>query len=460
MPTAPSTTSGASFVRRRAVRVASGIASVGVFAGFSLIGATSASAATDADCTPSNTVTANALGTNASDIQTLLNGLTPPAVICISGTFNVTTTLTYGYNVTLHGVSSTHNVLDAGGTTRILSDSTSDTLIVENLTFANGAAGRGLGGAISGFAVEAYNSDFTTNKSQVGGAIYAQQVQVFDSTFEENQGGDAGGAIAAGAVRATRSTFHHNGAAGLGGAIVDYGPVDVDSSTFDANQASSGGAISAYGAMSVKNSTFVGNTSNADGGRGGAIFTHKGGNVLQSTFWDNNSADIGGRAIFALGGELDVRGNIFSDDASAASQLAATNTTILHDQGGNLFTTTAAAETALASPDPSSKFSLTVSSLFGPAPALADNGGPTKTVALSSTSVAIDAVPVGSPSVTVDQRGVARTGLSDAGAYEAPAPALASTGAAPSTWIGGVAALLLVGGAAVLGLSRRRVRSR
>jgi len=461
--------------------VASGVASVGVLAGFSLVGSMPANAATDADCSTLNTATANAGGTNASDIQTLLTAHTP--IICLVGTFNVATTLTadytaHGAQLTIHGLSGA--VLDGGGTTQMLYDVNGDTATIENITFANGfvSAAGGAGSAISGGSVEIHNSDFHDNHAGLlGGAVYGKTIKIYDSTFEQNTAALGGAVLAYGSVTATRSTFHDNTAVGQpnsqGGAIISGATATVDSSTFDGNQAAlAAGAVGATN-LYVTNSTFKGNSTSGNGdstsgaGGGGALLVVGNGTILQSTFWDNSSSSTsGGQAIHAAAAgktdsELDIRGNIFSEDASTAPQVGADGGATLLDLGGNLFTTTAASETSLPSPDPSSKFGVTVLSLFGPTPGLADNGGPTKTVALSSTSVAIDAVPAGSPSVTVDQRGVARTGLSDAGAYEAPlpVPALAATGAAPSTWIGGVAALLLAAGAAAFGLSRRRVRT-
>lgn len=407
-----------------------------------------ANAATDADCTTLNTATANAGGTNASDIQTLLAAYTP--IICLVGTFNVATTLTAGYTghgaqLTLHGLSGA--VLDGGGTTQILNDNPpSDTLTIENISFVHGAANIN------------------------GGAISGAKVKIYDSTFEYNTSATFGGAVFGYvSVTATRSTFDHNVATGGAGAIAAFGPATIDSSTFLENQAGTDAGAVGANTLDVTNSTFKGNSvvnENPSAREGGALFTDGNATILQSTFWDNSSAAAGGQAIqvgadSGNGVVVNVRGNIFSDDASTTRQIVTAPGATLVDLGGNLFTTTAASETSLPSPDPSSKFGVTVLSLFGPTPGLADNGGPTKTVALSSTSVAIDAVPAGSPSVTVDQRGVARTGLSDAGAYEAPlpVPALAATGAAPSTWIGGVAALLLAAGAAAFGLSRRRVRT-
>ena len=128
---------GTSFTRSRAVRVASGVVSFGVVAGFSFLAASPAVAATDADCTPLNTVDATT-GTS-TDIQTLLTASTP--VICLSGTFTLTAGLTYDYDVTIHGLGSPKATLDGDGLYRILLDTSfSHTLTVEGLRLTNGSA--------------------------------------------------------------------------------------------------------------------------------------------------------------------------------------------------------------------------------------------------------------------------------------------------------------------------------
>ena len=62
--------------------------------------------------------------------------------------------------------------------------------------------------------------------------------------------------------------------------------------------------------------------------------------------------------------------------------------------------------------------------------ALADNGGPTQTMALPPGSAAIDFVPANACPVTTDQRGVARPqgAACDAGAYELAPPSIGSPG--------------------------------
>jgi hypothetical protein len=98
-----------------------------------------------------------------------------------------------------------------------------------------------------------------------------------------------------------------------------------------------------------------------------------------------------------------------------------------------------------------------VDPLLGP---LADNGGPTQTMALLEGSPAINA---GNPSPGVDeipgsdQRGTSRAGRADIGAYELTTLALAATGVSPVVPVTAVV-LLLVGGIALVA-RRTRVQA-
>lgn len=436
---------GRSFTRSRAVRAASGVASFGVVIGFSLFAASPASAATVADCLPANTVDATT-GTSA-DIQTLLDAGTP--VICLSGTFTLTAGLTYDYDATLYGLSSA--VLDGDGLYTILQDlDYADTLTVENLRLTNGSGNNG--GAIDGYGVVVHNSTFDHNDATFGGAISADTLEITDSVFEQNTAA-VGGAVAASQVTAARSTFTSNDSDTSGGAIFGS-EVNVDASTFEGNTAFFlGGAIAGYGTVTVENSTFVDNTGAPDTGAGGAVFA-QGGSVTQSTFLGNTASS--GQSLANAGAPIYLRGNIFAGSTTEAHLFDATATS-LFDDSGNLFTTSQATESALGSVQPSTQFGLTTLAIFDGA-TLADNGGPTRTVALYAGSPAIGAVPAGS--LSVDQRGVTRPAVSDAGAYEFVEPVLAATGSAPSGWLAGAGALLLAGGALVLGLARRVVRAR
>jgi predicted outer membrane repeat protein len=211
------------------------------------------------------------------------------------------------------------------------------------------------------------------------------------------------------------------------------------------------------GAASITNSTFVGNTAP---GSGGAIYFGNG-TVLHSTFLDNAAGASAGEAIYATT-SLALRGNIFADATPTEPQLIGGGVT---DLGGNVFSTLALDETSLVAPHVSTQFTLAPAVLFATS-VVADNGGDVPTLALSATSPAIDAVPVGAPATTLDARGETRGTLSDAGAYEFIAPAAPAGPTLPPTGIdsgffASLAAGLLATGALVLGaLSLRRRQPR
>ncbi len=419
--TTASSPRGSSFSRRPRALATIGAASV---AGLTLFGTTPAFAASD-DCLPANTVDAGSGGT-AADIQALLDADTP--VICLSGTFPVTATLSLDYDLTLIGLSGA--VLDGGNTTQILTADEGTTLTVDNLTFQNGT-------------------------SDSGGAISGDIVNVTNSTFVGNAAGNSGGAIDAYDLSVETSTFTGNSAA-VGGAILGYF-VTVDSSTFESNSADiSGGAIAGYGDVFVGNSTFVGNAAGADGGAIVASY----GVIALSTFLDNSAGGAGESVFLGLGDPPianGVYGNIFAG-SSSDPQLSSTEGVDLNDFGGNVFSTES--EPSLTDVQESSKFSQTTAAIFNGA-TLADNGGPTRTVALYAGSPAVGAVPASADfTATVDQRGVARDAAIDAGAYEFVPPVvpavLPPTGSGAPGWVAGVAGLMIAAGAVVLGAVRRR----
>ncbi|MCU1513571.1 MAG: hypothetical protein JWO10_661 [Microbacteriaceae bacterium] len=437
-PAKPTQRAASAFTRKRVVRAA-GVASAGLLAGLSIFAATPAFAATDDQCTTENTVDATAGGT-PQQIQDLLDLSTP--LICLSGTFDLTDSLVYNYSPTLHGLSNA--VLNAsvpGNSVTILSDFAfaNNTTTIENLRLTG--AGNS---AISDSNVVVRNSTFDNNRGYRGGAIAAYTVDISGSTFEDNTAfGDLGGAIYAGVSAVVNaSTFHNNVAAVQGGAI----------------------SVNSGGTATITNSTFVANEAEEGGGAlFGALTT-----LLHSTFLNNISTSPAGQSIMKEdSAATNLRGNIFAGTTAAGtSQLGVLDPAYnFNDGGGNIFSTALADESVIVDPQASTGFGITPAALFNGA-VLADNGASTQTVALWYGSPALDFVPVGSPSVDIDERGVARVGLSDAGAYEftgsapvpdpTPAPALAATGGtAPSGLWGAAGGLLIAAGAFAMFMTRR-----
>jgi CSLREA domain-containing protein len=294
------------------------------------------------------------------------------------------------------------------------------------------------------FQVENNNGTLTVNALTIvnafGGAIFNNgTLTVTNSTFSGNSGGGFGGAITnnGGTLTVTNSTFsnnNNNNLLGFGGAIENNGgTLTVTNSTFSGNTATEGGAIYlSQGTMSVTNSTFSGNTST---GAGGAIYCTNGCTFLNSTFSGNTAGE--GGAIFLNQGTMSVTNSTFSGNVgnnggndgfavysannngavltlinSIVAGSTGGNCNAVSDGGGNLSDDTTCSFT------PSTNNSVTTLDLA----TLANNGGPTQTIALLSGSQAIGFDKANCPAT--DQRGVPRPSstLCDAGAYQTVTP--------------------------------------
>ncbi len=208
----------------------------------------------------------------------------------------------------------------------------------------------------------------------------------------------------------------------FGGAIFNEGVLNVTGTIFTNNIASAnddptsnngGGAIFKKRALNVTNSSFSKNSAsskNGVGGSGGAIFNARPGTVgvTNSTF-SNNSSRYGGAIVNTgrlLGaGRLTVTNCTFSNNSASFTGAGGAI-----DNGGTL-----------------SVSDSTFTNNSAPA-GLADNGGPTETIAVAAGSPAINAgSKAGCKSVkNLDQRGFVRPGTSSAsctiGAYEFNSP--------------------------------------
>jgi len=233
---------------------------------------------------------------------------------------------------------------------------------------------------------------------------------------------DGGGAVLnGGTLTVTNCTFATNSAGySGGGAISNSGNLTVTNSTFSGNYADHGGAIYNSGTLTVSNSTFSYNSvifSGAMptlGGGGGAISNSGNLIVLNSTFSDN-VAQYGGAAI----------SNEYLGSSSLSNTIVANSNSVgncsgtITDGGHNVDD-----GTTCGFRSPTGSLS-NANALLDPA-GLANNGGPTQTIALQAGSPAIDsgneAVCSAPPVNNLDQRGYPRPGTGavncSIGAYE------------------------------------------
>jgi len=210
-------------------------------------------------------------------------------------------------------------------------------------------------------------------------------------------GSGAGGGIIIthGDLTITNCTLAGGEAEWYGGAIYNTGDLTISGSTIFGNLAGSyGGAIYNEGTLELTNSTIYDNS----GDYGGGLYQNTSGTstVVHSTFAENTTAN-GGSAVHTTG-SLTLYNSILSGNTGGSAECVwsghMTASTNLISDGSCAATYTTA--------------------YLGP---LADNGGPTQTMAIGFLSAARN-TGNGLYCVPTDQRGVARTGACDIGAYE------------------------------------------
>lgn len=255
-----------------------------------------------------------------------------------------------------------------------------------------------------------------------GGAIgnVGTIVSITNSVFNANGGSNTGGAIEnTGTIESiTNSTFSGNTASNLGGAIQNNPAAiieNITNSTFTGNMADLGGAISNYPGSTIENITNSTLSGNSAFSIGGAISNIDGTINISFTTIANNDVGVFGGGIYTA--TVTTTANIINSILASNSSGNCAGALQPFDMGGNY------------SEDSSCGFAGSDASIsLGP---LADNGGPTQTMALlagnplDGATAACDAldsmgVPTGVP-IGIDQRYFPRPfgPACDSGAYEA-----------------------------------------
>ena len=366
----------------------------------------------------------------------------------------------------------------------------SGTLTLTNSTLSGNSAARDGGGIYNNGMATLTNSTLSGNSASYGGGIdnsYGGRTTLTNSTLSGNSaGGDGGGIFNSFGGTSTQinttltlinTTLSGNSAGGDGGGVFNsgFGRTTLTNSTLSGNSARYGGGIDNGGTATLTNSTLSGNSARYGGGidndgtlltltnstlsgnsaryAGGGIDNVGGTATLTNSTLSGNSAD-GGGGIYnngtatltnstlsgnsaRYGGGID---NVSSDTARLNNTIVGGNTLSDHvtpsDLAGNVPVDAASAHN-LIGPGGSGGLSngvngnIVVASVadlhLGP---LANNGGPTQTMALLARSPAINAGdntlavdPTTHLPLATDQRGVpfARIfgGTVDIGAYEA-----------------------------------------
>ncbi|WP_435005355.1 DUF4214 domain-containing protein [Tundrisphaera lichenicola] len=204
------------------------------------------------------------------------------------------------------------------------------------------------------------------------------------------------------------------GGAGLGGAIFSNGgSLTLTNDTFTQNTATGGAGGPG------------GNAGSAGRGSGGAVFVRNG--TLDATFvtFTANTAAEGGTDVYVLSDGVanqaiaTLKNSILGQDTSTivTDFFATTNNSgtaaNLAASTNNLVTLNGTGANGL----PPGSIVAGTSPNFAVA-GLADNGGPTRTIALTSASTSALAIATTDTGISTDQRGVARANTPDIGAFE------------------------------------------
>jgi S-layer homology domain len=284
-------------------------------------------------------------------------------------------------------------------------------------TTVGGIEPNGGGGIYNSGTLTITNSILSGSSGTLGGGIFNNggTVIVTNSTisgnnsFQVTNDEDGGGGIRnSGTLTVTASTISGNSAK-AGGGIDNSGTLTVTSSTISGNTAAKyGGGIYNFGGnATVANTTLSGNSA---GSNGGGIFKFDTFMTITSNTIAGNTA-IGGGGIYKGGGGSEtVENNILANNGGENCYAG-----LINNDGNNLDSGNSCGfgsnNGSMSNTDP----------MLGP---LANNGGPTQTMALLPGSPAIDAGNTSfcssSPVNGVDQRGMSRPqgGGCDIGAYE------------------------------------------
>jgi len=416
----------------------------------SLRGAISAANATTAD---------DMIAVPAGTYRLTLTGVAPEDANATGDLDIGTTTGSSSGSLTIQGAGSGSTKIDASGlapdTERAIKVLSGATATISGLTITGGNA--------------SIRTKAPSNEHNGGGIRTLGTLTVTDSTISGNQAFDAGGGIEDdGSLTVRNSTVSGNTASsGDGGGIRVLNPamLNVSDSTISGNSsAANGGGVAVGGTATIARSTVSGNTSSAVGGGVGVtptfgvfgIVDSQGALTLSNSTVTGNTATTNGGGVGNFGSSTLVSDTLTSNSAPTGANLSSEvvpgqtpgsvmtsfeNTIVSSPQmGANCSNVTGSSLTSKGfdlEDDAAKSCGFTQSTdppaadpKLGP---LADNGGPTKTLALTAGSPAIDHGTVDglAPAPLTDQRGVSRPigPKADIGAFELALPT-AVTGAA------------------------------
>ena len=365
-----------------------------------------------------------------------LEGRIVPATITVTTTSDAVghTGISLRDAITTANLTSANDIIDFSVTGTITLDSVLQSLpTIASTTSAGTLTITGPGSSsltISGLDGGNTNRNFNIFTIASGGNLSISGVTVSGAKTSGN-----GGAFNnAGTLNVYNSTLSGNTATASngGGAIYSNGTLNVYNSTLSSNTATNGGGIFNSSTVNVSNSDISGNTA----GGGGGIWNQGNNLTVSNSTLSGNSATSGGGALRNFGGTITITNSTLSGNSGSSgggifnnstSTLNIANTIIANSISGgdyagtgtvNRISPSTAANNLVSSG--SFSWATTKTSAEINLGTLANNGGPTQTLALLSGSVAIGAgnatISNATPINGKDQRGINRT-TSDIGAY-------------------------------------------
>ena len=376
----------------------------------------------------------------SGDTITFAAALSGQTITLNSGTLSIDKNLTIDGSSLASSVSiSGNNAVRVFHVTSTVSDATLKALVITNGSIPGDKGG----GIENDGTLSVRSSTLSANTAELGGAIYNSSTLTMDnSTLSANSASAYGGAIYNfhdATLTVENNTLDNNSAVTLGGGIYNRGMLTLNNSTLSGNVTHlNGGGIFNWGTLTVKNTTFTGNSSTSSDGGGiyndGGTLTvdnstfstnsavHYGGGIaskdtlkLNNSTFSANSADHGGAVV--INSSLSYTNNLFAGSVSDSD---------CYKIGGTVSGTHNLAQVDAPTGYTCGTSGTNYTTGDPQLGALADNGGPTQTLALLPGSPALDAGDVAtctdvSGAGGIDQRGMPRgaAGKCDIGAYEA-----------------------------------------
>ncbi len=314
--------------------------------------------------------------------QSLGNGTVYFSVFINGQTFALTQgQLSINSSVTIQGNGAVNTIISGGwsGGTNI------DGARVFNIS------GAGINVTLDGLTItQGYGSSIGGGGIQVGNGAVANISSLIISGNKATTNGGGIVVINGGTANIFNSTIFNNLADNAGGgiAVSDNGTVNISNSTIYGNTAEVGGgmAVGLNGTATVSNSTISGNTADGGSNSGGGIYVSEGTVTVSNSTVSGNKATANGGGIYVSEGTVNLLNSIvIGNTAPTGADISLDNSTVKAMY--NVFGTGTLDGFA---PD-ATNIQTTVAAVFG-GNILDNNGGATKTIALTDGSHAANGV--------------------------------------------------------------------